>query len=119
MYLGAKLCKTRSQNGILAWAMSHVKYVQEAIRNCAVHLGANCGGRFRLPKKAKYPFKMGYDPKLYTSPELDPDKVYYYLTDISVVRWIVELGRIEIITKVLLLSSLVAAVHVMAHVGQR
>ena len=60
--------------------MSPVTYVQEAVRNCKVHLAANYGGRFRLPKKAENPFKMGYDPKLDTSPELDPDSVSYYLT---------------------------------------
>ena len=26
-----------------------------------------------MPKKAEKPFKMGYDPKIYTSPELDPE----------------------------------------------
>ena len=62
--------------------MNPVKYVQEVVRNCAVHLAANYSGRFRLPKKTKNPFKMGYDLWLDTSPELDPDVVslfnYYW-----------------------------------------
>ena len=71
---------------------------------------------------------MGYDPELYTSPELDPDTASYYLTIIGILRWMVELGRIDRITKVSLLSShvallregrLEAAVHIMAHVGQK
>ena len=81
-----------------------------------------------MPKKAENQFKMGYDPELDTSPELDPDAASYYLTIIGILRWMVELGRIDIITKVSLLSShvalpreghLEAAVHVMAHVGQK
>ena len=69
-----------------------------------------------------------YDPKLESSPELDPDAVSYYLTIIGIPRWMIELGRMSIITKVSLLLShialpreghLEAAVHVMAHVGQR
>ena len=81
-----------------------------------------------MPMKAENPFKMGYDPELDTSPELDPDAASYYLTIISILGWMIELGRIDIITKVSLLSSQVAlpreghleaAVHVMAHVGQR
>ena len=69
---------------------------------------------------------MGYDPELDTSPELDPNTASYYLTIIGILRWMVELGRIDIITEVSLLSSNVAlsreghlevAVHVMAHVG--
>ena len=61
------------------------------------------------------------------SPELDPDAVSYYLTIIGILRWMVELGRIDIITKVSLLSHVVllreghleAAVHVMAHIEKR
>ena len=33
-----------------------------------------------MPKKAESPFKMGYDPELDTSPELDSDTVSYFLT---------------------------------------
>ena len=50
-------------------AMSPIKYVQEAVRNGAVYLAANYGGKFRLPKKVENPFKMGYDPELNFSPE--------------------------------------------------
>ena len=62
-----------------------------------------------------------------TSPELGPDAVSYYLTIIGILRWMVEVGRIDIMTKVLLWSShvalpreghLEAAVHVRAHIGQ-
>ena len=81
-----------------------------------------------MPKKAENPLKMGYDPELDTNQELDPDAASYYLTAIDILRWMVELGRIDITTKVSLLSShialpreglLEAAVHVMAHVGQK
>ena len=41
--------------------MSLVKYVQEAVRNCTVNLSANYGGKFRMPKKAENPLKMGCD----------------------------------------------------------
>ena len=33
-----------------------------------------------MHKEAENPFKMGYDPKLDSSSELDPDAVSYYLT---------------------------------------
>ena len=62
MYQSAKLCKTRLHDGLWAWAMSPNEYVHQVVRNCAVFLAANYGGRFRLPKKAENPFKMGYDP---------------------------------------------------------
>ena len=81
-----------------------------------------------MPKKAENPFKMGYDPELNTSPDLDPDTVSYFLTLIGILRWMIKLGRINIITEISLLSShvalpreghLEAAIHVMTHVGQR
>ena len=77
-----------------------------------------------MPKKAENPYKMGYDPELDTSQELDPDAASYYLTIIGVLRWMIELGRIDIITEVSLLSShitlprdghLEAAIHAMSH----
>ena len=79
-----------------------------------------------LPKKAENPCKIGYDPELYTSPELEPDAASYYLTVISILRWMIEQGWIDIITEMSLLSSHVvlpreghlnATVHVMAHAG--
>ena len=106
--------------------MSPPKYVQEAVSNCKTHLSSFYGNRYRLPKKAENPFKMGYISED-ISQELDPDVASYYLTVIGILRWMVELGRIDIILEVLLLSShvalpieghLEAAVHAMAHVGQ-
>ena len=37
-----------------------------------------------MPKNAKNPFKMGYDPELDTSQELDPNAASYYLTIIDI-----------------------------------
>ena len=71
---------------------------------------------------------MGYDPVLDTSPELDPDALSSYLTIICIFRWMIELGRIDIITEMSLLSyhvalpregHLEAAVYVIAHIGQK
>ena len=81
-----------------------------------------------MPKKAENPFKMGYDSELDTSPELDPDAASYYLVIKGVLRWMIELGKMDIRTKVSLLSSHIAlpreghqeaAVHVMTQIGQR
>ena len=76
-------------------------------------------------RKTKNPFKMGYDPKLNFSPELDPDAVYFHQIIIGILRQMIEFRRIDIITKVLLLTShlalpreghLDAAVHIMTHI---
>ena len=128
MYLGTKLHKTRLHSGVWAWAMSPAKYVQETVRKFAVHLSSNYGVKYRMPKKTKNPFEMGYDPGMDTSPELDPDAVSHSLIVIVILRWMIELGRIDIITKLSLLSyhvalpregHLEAAVQVITHVCQR
>ena len=103
-YLGTKLHKTRLHNGVWAWAMSPVKYIQEAVRNCAAHLVAKYSSRFGLPKRAQNPFGKSYDPELDISPELEPETTYYFETVIGVLRWMIELRRIGIITEVLSLS---------------
>ena len=108
MYLGAKLQKTRLHNGVWAWAMCPIKFVCDAVRNCTVHLAANYGRKYRMTKKAENPFKMGYDPELDTSPELNPHMASHYLTIIHILRWMIEVGRIDIMTKVSLLLSHVA-----------
>ena len=89
IYLGATLHKTRLHNEVWAWAMSPIKYVQEAVRNHASHLAANYGGKFRIPKKMENPNKMGYDPESDTSLNLDPDTTSFYLTIIGLQRWMI------------------------------
>ena len=51
---------------------------------------------------------MGYDPVLDTSPELVADTSSYYVTIIGILRQMIDLGRIDIITELSLLSSHVA-----------
>ena len=51
--------------------MNPKKYVNEALKHWETHLAANYNGRFRLPKRADNPFKMGYDPDLDVSLELE------------------------------------------------
>ena len=84
---------------------------------------ANYSGKFRLPKKVDNCFKIGYDPELGISPDLEPNATSYFQPIIGILRWMIKLERINIITKLSLLSThlvlpreehLDAAVHVMA-----
>jgi hypothetical protein len=47
----------------------------------------------------------GYSPELDDTPELDPSLSSCYWSQIGILRWIVELGRIEIMTEVSMLAS--------------
>ena len=58
-----------------------------------------------LTKRVYGPFPTGYSSELDTSPELEPEQASYYQSQIGILRWMVELGRVDIITEVSVLSS--------------
>ena len=62
----------------------------------------------KLQKKAPTPFPRDYRPELDTTPELSSDKANYYQSQIGILRWMVELERVDIITEVSLLASQLA-----------
>jgi hypothetical protein len=103
-YLGAKLKKTVLPNGMIDWDMSSRKYVQSAVQNLQEYLAALPGDRMLL-KKVPSPFVGGYKPELEESLELDPIKANFFQSQIGILRWCVELGRIGIITEVSMLST--------------
>ena len=98
MYLGAKLRLTKLPNGIVAWGISASKYVQEAVRNVEVYIWNN--KLPKLTKRATAPLPADYHSELDTSKELDPVRAKYYQSQIGILRWAVELGRVDIITEV-------------------
>ena len=104
MYLGGKLRQTRLANGVDAWGLSSSKYVQEAVRNVEKFLSERKGGR-KLPRRAATPFERDYRPETDESPELRHEDASFYQSQIGVLRWMVEMGRIDIITEVSLLAS--------------
>jgi len=126
IYLGTKLRQIKLDNGIWAWAMSPSKYVQQAVANCRDHLKANYGGRYSLRKRAENPFPIGYEPNTDVTAPLAPDLASYYQSLIGIMRWMVEIGQVDIATKVSLLSSylaypqeghLDATLHVISYLG--
>jgi len=105
VYLGAKLKYTQADNGVWCWTLSPSKYVQEACKNCETFLKHNFDGNYALPKHAPNLFVGGYRPEIDITDALDPDQASYYQTLIGVIRWKVELGRVDIATECSLLSS--------------
>ena len=58
-----------------------------------------------LPSKCLTPFISNYHPAEDTSPELDAAGTKYFQELIGVLRWAIELGRVDILLEVSLLSS--------------
>jgi hypothetical protein len=116
-YLGAKLKNNVLPNSMVAWGTSSSKYVQYAVQNIHEYLSA-LPGDHTLLKKASSPFAGGYKPELDDSPELDPIIANFDQSQIGILRWCVELGCIDIITEVSMLSTHLEAVfHVFANLG--
>ena len=107
LYLGAKIRQVRLPNGVWSWSLSPSKYVQEAIRNVREHLKKEYDGR-NLDKRASTAFAKDYRAELDVSEELGPEDASYYQSQIGVLRWMVELGRVDIITEVSMLASQMA-----------
>ena len=101
VYLGAQL-DTMTINGFDGWTMSSQKYVKAAIDNVEEVLGRT---NQRLPTKCGTPLKTGYRPELDTSQELKKDGLQRYQELIGMLRWAVELGRVDILLETALMST--------------
>ena len=96
MYLGAKLKKKTFEDGTVTWGLSPSKYVQQAVRNIKTFLKNNLDGKHSLPKKADNLFPCDYTHNEDASPLLEPDVAKFYMQLIGTLRWMFELGRIDI-----------------------
>ena len=67
MYHGMKLKCMQLHNGICALSMMPSNYVQEAVRIYEEHVAKHLSKVYRLPKRAKNPFTIGYCPNLEVS----------------------------------------------------
>ena len=89
--------------GVEAWDTSASKYVQEDVYNSEAYLHDNYGGR-KFANKVINPFESEYIALMDSSAEMGPILLNYYQTQIGVLIWMVELGRINIITDVSMLA---------------
>ena len=99
-YLGAQL-DTMVIDGVECWTMSAEKYVKSAVDNVETTL-AKSGNR--LPSKCHTPFSSNYKPELDTTAELKADGVQYYQELVGILRWAVEIGRVDILLETSLMS---------------
>jgi hypothetical protein len=84
---------------VITLGVSSSKYAHSSVQNVQAYLVALPGYR-RLMKVSPNPFTGGYTPELDESPDLDPIKAKFLQSHIGILRWCVELGRIDIMTEV-------------------
>ncbi len=102
IYLGGKVSQVTLENGVQAWSFSSSQYVQAAVKNVESYLKER---NMSLPKRASSPFGTNYRPEVDVSPELNDVDAAYYMSLIGVLRWMVELGRVDICIETSLMSS--------------
>jgi hypothetical protein len=108
-YLGAQIKQHRFQDNPSrwCWSMSSAKYVKEAIRNVETELKKQDK---RLPSsRITTPIAYNYRPELDVTPLLDEDLARYYQQLIGILRWAVELGRLDLHLSVALLAQYLTA----------
>jgi hypothetical protein len=109
LYLGADISQWKidgtSDPHKTRWAMSSTNYTKKAIKTVEAEL-FQVG--LKLPTKAPTPFTGGYRPELDVTDELDPDRQNYFQGLIGVLRWLCELGRLDILVPVSMLSRYLA-----------
>mmetsp|Transcript_24287 Transcript_24287/g.34811 ORF Transcript_24287/g.34811 Transcript_24287/m.34811 type:complete len:297 (-) Transcript_24287:210-1100(-) len=81
--------------------MSSAQYVKEAVKNVEQKMKENG----RQLYKSSTPMNTDYFPELDCTPLLDHDDANYFQSQISILRWAVELGRLDIYVDVARLSS--------------
>jgi Reverse transcriptase (RNA-dependent DNA polymerase) len=101
MYLGAQLGQMFVDTSE-CWTMSAEKYVQASVKNVEEVLSKK---GLRLPTKCYTPLPTEYRPELDTSAELKSDGIQYFQELIGMLRWAVEIGRVDILLETSLMST--------------
>jgi hypothetical protein len=100
-YLGANIEKWTFHDGRQLWSMSAKSYIKSAVENIEAKDQLN----HKLRTSAHRPMKADYRPEVDVTPILSTVLASYYQGLIGVLRWTCELGRIDILTEVSMLSS--------------
>ena len=108
-YLGAdieRVTRPGDPSGREYWSFSAHTYVRNAVKNVKLLLQEEGRG---LKSTAKSPFpSTSYRPEMDMTDECDDEGASRYLQLVGVLRWAVELGRIDIYTETALLSQQMA-----------
>ena len=103
MYLRARL-ELKTLNDQSVWTICSKDYVKLAVSNIEGQLQS----KHIRPKKALTPMISDHLPELPeldTSPELSSENVTFFQEIIGMLRWAIEIGRVDIHKEVSLLSS--------------
>ena len=102
IYLGAKLA-LKEIDGVKCWTVTSVDYIKAAVQTIKEALSKQ--KKWRLPTRANTPMMASFVPELDSSNELGAEDLQFYQEMIGMLRWATELGRVDILIEVSLLSQ--------------
>ena len=105
MYLGARL-KVRDLEGTECWTITSHDYIKVAVETVKQ---ADAIKQWYWPAKVTTPMTASFVPEWDKSPELDSEGITFYQEMIGMLRWATELGRVDILYEVAILSQYQAA----------
>ena len=100
-YLGAKIMK-KKMNGHHCWTISSQAYVEAAIETFKTSLKSK---PWKLPPPLKTPMSSSYIPELDKTAELEAKEITFYQELIGILRWATELGCVDILHEISILSQ--------------
>jgi len=112
-FLGATISKCRMDGTDYdTWTIGSKAYLVEALRVVKQRI-AGKKYHLQLQKKVKTVLPSGYKPELDGSKEVDDETAIVYMQFVGILRWLVELGRIDVAAGV----SMMSAYNAMPRVG--
>ena len=107
LYLGANVENVQLEDGSVAWSTTSKEYCCSATKNVEKMLEMEGTQPLNVfcSKAGEQPYPAPYRPEVDITKVLGDDLHSRYLQVIGVLRWAIELVRIDIITKVCVLSQ--------------
>ena len=105
IYIGNKVSKVTLDNRVEGWSFSSSQHVHNDVSNVEIYI-KNLD--MKLPKKAPAPFTSDYRPDIDINPKMNSKKSAYYQSLIVILRYTVELGRVDITVETSLMASCMA-----------
>ena len=107
VYLGADFRKKQTADGSTIWITGANSYLKEALR---IYNGISIKTGVKIQGSARTPFSnQTYRAELDLSPFCNDDQIHIYQQLIGILRWIIELGRVDIQLETTKLSSYLAS----------
>ena len=105
MCLGGGLSEVKNSNGTKCCTMFSEKHAKADVANVEEKLTES---GLRLLSKCSSPFSLGCYPNEDATPELDSEGLTIYQEQTGTLRWLIELGRVDVLLEVALLSYYLA-----------